>query len=153
MKTPYDAAGRWKKQILDMLRRDLAQLFQKHDALAAQINAMEMQLHTEQQVMHHNPLYDFAAFATRSRTERTLLEAKRVDLERAIHSLQAQITEAFQDFKGLDVARERFIAAERQAEAMRETAALDEIALQRHIRQAHNDSTNTKQNPPQRPAR
>lgn len=138
MKTPFDAATRWKKQSLDTLRRELAELLRAQEALELQIASWDAQLIAEQQHVSAEPLLNYAAFATRARTERTALEARMVELELEVAQIQARITEAFQDFKSLDVAAERFRTDVKSRRAAAEMIALDEVALQRHIRQAAN---------------
>lgn len=138
MKTPFDAATRWKKQSLDTLRRELAELLRAQEALELQIASWDAQLIAEQQHLSTEPLLNYAAFATRARTERTTLEARMVELELDVAQLQAGITEAFQDFKSLDVAAQRFRTDVKSRRAAAEMIALDEVALQRHIRQAAN---------------
>jgi flagellar export protein FliJ len=138
MKTPFDAATRWKKQTLDALRRELATLLREQEALEMQIASWDAQLLAEQQLISSEPLLNYAAFATRARTQRTALEAKMVELEVEVAQYQARITEAFQDFKSLDVAGERFRNTIRSKRAAAEVLALDEVALQRHIRQVAN---------------
>jgi BMFP domain-containing protein YqiC len=138
MKTPFDAAIRWKKQMLDSLRRELAELLRAQEALEIQIASWDAQLIAEQQMMGTAPLLNYAAFATRARTERTALEAQMVELEVQVAQLQGQITEAFQDFKSLDVAGERFCSDVRGKRASAEMIALDEVSLQRHMRLAAN---------------
>jgi flagellar biosynthesis chaperone FliJ len=138
MKTPFDAATRWKKQSLDTLRRELAELLRAQEALELQIASWDAQLIAEQQHVSTEPLLNYAAFATRARTERTALEAHMVELELEVAQIQARITEAFEDFKSLDVAAERFRTDIKSRRAAAEMIALDEVALQRHIRQAAN---------------
>ncbi len=138
MKTPFDAATRWKKQMLDSLRRELAELLRAQEVLEMKIASWDAQLISEQQLMGTEPLLNYAAFATRARTERTELEAQMIELEVEVTQLQAQITEAFQDFKSLDVAGERYRSEARNKRAAAESIALDEVALQRHTRQAAN---------------
>jgi hypothetical protein len=138
MKTPFDAATRWKKQTLDGLRRELAELLRAQEALELQIASWDAQLIAEQQYQSSEPLLNYAAFATRARTRRTALEAQMVDLDLEVAQLQSRITEAFQDFKSLDVAGERFRSDVKTRRAAAEMVALDEVALQRHIRQAAN---------------
>jgi chromosome segregation ATPase len=138
MKTPFDAATRWKKQSLDLLRRELAELLRAQDALELQIASWDAQLIAEQQHLSTEPLLNYAAFATRARTQRTALEARMVELELEVAQLQTRITEAFQDFKSLDVAGERFRTDVKSRRAAAEIIVLDEVALQRHIRQAAN---------------
>ncbi len=138
MKTPFDAATRWKKQSLDTLRRELAELLRAQEALELQIASWDAQLIAEQQHLSTEPLLNYAAFATRARTERTTLEARMVELELDVAQIQARITEAFQDFKSLDVAAQRFRTDVKSRRAAAEMIALDEVALQRHIRQVAN---------------
>ena len=134
MKTPYDAATRWKKQILDELRRELAVLMRQQEALEMEIIRIDARFEAELASVASLPLHNFAGFATRSRAERTRLEADIVELERKASALQAQITEAFQDFKGLDVASGRYREAVRKERDAKERDAQDEVALQRHLR-------------------
>jgi flagellar export protein FliJ len=134
MKTPYDAATRWKKQTLDALRRELALLLRQQEEIELKIAGIEAGYIAEQTQMAQLPLHNFAGFATRSRAERTRLEADLTNLEAQVIAIQARITEAFQDFKGLDVAGERYREQVRKTRAQKESEALDEIALQRHIR-------------------
>jgi flagellar biosynthesis chaperone FliJ len=138
MKTPFDAATRWKKQMLDTLRRELAELLRAQEALELQIASWDAKLIVEQQYLASDPLLNYAAFATRARTERTALEAHMVDLDVEVAQIQARITEAFQDFKSLDVAGERYARTVHLRRNAAEVVALDEVALQRHIRRAAN---------------
>ncbi len=138
MKTPFDAAARWKKQILDTLRREMGELLRAQEALEVQIASWDARLISEQQLLASDPLLNYAAFATRARTERTALEARMVELDIELAQVQARVTEAFQDFKSLDVASERFRSNTKARHAAVEAMALDEISLQRHIRQAAN---------------
>ena len=134
MKTPYDAATRWKKQTLDALRRELAVLLRQQEDIELNIASIDASFVAEQSHMAELPLHNFAGFATRSRAQRTRLEADLTTLETQVIALQARITEAFQDFKGLDVAGERYRDSVRKQRAQKEAEALDEIALQRHLR-------------------
>jgi flagellar export protein FliJ len=138
MKTPFDAATRWKKQTLDTLRRELAELLRAQEALEQKIASWDAQLMAEQQHLSTDPLLNYAAFATRARTQRTALEANMVELDVEVAQLQARITEAFQDYKSLDVAGERFRGTVQARRNAAEVLALDEVALQRHIRRAAN---------------
>jgi hypothetical protein len=128
MKTPYDAATRWRKSELDILRRQLVGLEDQKQVMCAQMELLLKQFALEEQVARHQPLYSFAQYATRNRTERAGLQRDIDRLEADMLELRERVASAFQDFKALDLAAQNFIAGEQRKQAARAQAELDEIA-------------------------
>lgn len=128
MKTPYDAATRWRKSELDILRRQLVGLEDQKQVMCAEMELLLKQFALEEQVARHQPLYSFAQYATRNRTERAGLQRDIDRLEADMLELRERVASAFQDFKALDLAAQNFIAGEQRKQAARAQAELDEIA-------------------------
>jgi hypothetical protein len=133
MKTPYDAAVRWRKSELDLLRRQVVELEDQKDVMLAEMQVLLKQFATEELVARHQPLYSFAQYATLNRNERAGLQRDIDRLEADIVELRERVASAFQDFKALDIAAQNFTLAEQRKQAKLEQAELDEIAARRVV--------------------
>jgi hypothetical protein len=128
MKTPYDAAIRWRKSELDFLRRNLAELQDQHAVMQAEMALLEKQFVAEECVAKHHPLLNFAQFATLNRQERTGLQQQMDGLLADIAELSERVSEAYQDFKALDIAARNHTIVENKKRAVFEQSELDEIS-------------------------
>jgi chromosome segregation ATPase len=133
MKTPYDAAVRWRKSELDLLRRQVVELEEQQQVMCAEMQLLEKQFATEELVARHQPLYSFAKYATLNRNERAGLQRDMDRLEADIAELRERVANAFQDFKALDMAAHNHVLAEQRKRASREQAELDEIASRKVV--------------------
>lgn len=133
MKTPYDAAVRWRKSELDLLRRQVAALLNRRALVDAESAVLERQFVAEEAVSKHQPLLNFARFATLNRQERTKLQHEIDRIDADIAEFQERLASAFQDFKALDMAaRTHVLTAERKM-AAQDQAELDEIAARKVV--------------------
>ncbi len=131
MKTPYDAACRWKSHVLDQLRRDLAKHHaQEDDWLKAQ-RELAARLITERETAQNLLLHSNDAFVARCAHDKARLAEKLADIKLTIASVQDTIAAAFQDAKALDIAQERFIAQARAEAARLDVAELDDVVSRR----------------------
>lgn len=134
MKTPYDAARRWRKDDLDQIRRELAVLNRRRDELAGRMAALDDLLGREMTVAPAVPMANFGGFNDRIQRDRAQIADAICSVDSDIAQMSVLVAEAFQAFKVLDVAAERF-ALEAEAELRRrEQAELDELAGQRALR-------------------
>ena len=131
MKTPYDAANRWKKQVLDDLRRTLAEEYARETKLQQAVADIDENLKVERELSATSPLYSADAFAHRCASEKTELQAKLKNIKPIIETLETDMAAAFQNYKALDIAKERFIAAALAEAARLETLALDDVVSRR----------------------
>jgi hypothetical protein len=128
MKTPFDTAIRWRKSELDSLRRILVRLEEEQALLFAQIDVLEKQFSAEERIARHQPLLNFAHFATLNRRERQLLVQDADRLEADIDEFRSKVAAAFQDYKALDIAAQNFRIAEDQQEARNFQAEMDDLS-------------------------
>ena len=135
MKTPYDAAMRWRKLTVDDLRREMAALADERDALQARLAALDARHAQEFDIAGQMPFADFVAYDGRAKLERRRVCDALNALEDRLLAVQEQLTEAFGEYKAFDLAAERFREAARIEAARREQQAFDEIAAQRFQRQ------------------
>lgn len=134
MKTPYDAAARWRKNELDTLRRELGTLQARQDELLARMSALEAEVEAEAELAPLNPFSNFHAFSTRKAQDNARIEDELHLLEQEADKLRAMLETAFTDFKTLDIAAERYRVAAVRALASAEQDELDEIAARAHAR-------------------
>ncbi len=133
MKTPYDAALRWRKSELDLLRRQVVELEDQRAVMDAEILLLEKQFAAEEVVARHQPLLNFAQFATLNRTERTKLQREMDRLDADIAELREKVADAFQDFKALDIAARNHLVTEQKRLAAHQQFELDEIAARKVV--------------------
>jgi hypothetical protein len=134
MKTPYDPAMRWRKAEMDSLRRALVQLEDEHAVIAAQIAVLERQFAVEESVAKHQPLLNFAQYATLNRRERENLSREADRLEADITEFRSKVAEAFQDFKALDLAAQNFCISEDVKTARIFQIEMDDISARNVLR-------------------
>lgn len=132
MTKALDAAVRWRKQKLDDLRRDLGVLFKRQEELQEQIAAIDAELQAELEAASGMTLANFGAYHARNRVAHGGTLRKLDALETEIDAMRALVTEAFEDFKAVDVAADRAREARRLENLRQEQAMLDEVAAQRH---------------------
>jgi hypothetical protein len=128
MKTPYDAARRWRKDELDGLRRELGALQQKQDDMHAALANMDAGLAREADAAAALPFSSFAGYAGKVRADQAALRSEILQISVEIDQMHALVSDAFNAYKVLDIAAERFVTDARTAEAKREQDALDEVA-------------------------
>lgn len=132
MTRTLEAAVRWRKQRLDDLRRDLGVLFQRQEELQAQLASIDDELAAEMQAAAGMALTNFSAYHARNRVAHGTTLHRLDALEAEIDTVRSLVTEAFEDFKAVDVAAGRQAEAARKAALTQEQQVLDDLAGQRH---------------------
>lgn len=128
MKTPYDAAWRWRKQELDNARSAATAQAEKVDAIDAAIEALHAEVAAEMVQANGDPLTNFAAYAAHARLREARLRDERSAAQAELDRLSEAVAEAFGEFKTLDLAADRWRAEKNAELARKEQAELDELA-------------------------
>lgn len=140
MRTPYDAAVRWRKNGLDALRRRLADAERMQAAVEERIAALEAEHRAEAEVALGQTSGDYGAYLRRMELRARQLLAELAATRTQVAQLADQVSEEFGALKTLDIAAERFRAAARTEQARREQNEIDEAALAQYLRQAEGES-------------
>lgn len=135
MKTPYDAALRWRKDQLDTLRRALATLYAQEEHLKNELAMLEARVQNEQQQQNERDLllFNHEAYLASMRAQRAQLLTDLDTLAGKIAEQQIKIAEQFQDVKALDIACTNYREALRAERDAKERATLDDQAAQRFL--------------------
>ncbi len=131
MKTPYDAACRWKSHQLDQLRRELTGHYAVEEGWLKAQDDLAARLALERAAAANLPLHSADAFVTRCAEERARLAKNLADITITIAAVQDLMSAAFQDAKALDIAKERFVAHARAEASRLENAELDDVVSRR----------------------
>jgi flagellar protein FliJ len=128
---------RYKKQLLDELRRKLASLESQKEKLVQRSEGMQRELEKEIELATTQPEMGgfFGDFAERIRKRRAEIAAEIAKIERQMVEQAEKIRESFSELKRFEILRERRIAEGKAKEARRETEQLDEVAMLRHRRE------------------
>ena len=125
-----DGMIRLQKWQLDEKRRELSDMeVMRHDLLG-RAAALEDEMRTEQ---HHAATsesgYAYGAYASGVIERRRVLQTSIREVERSIDAKKREISEAFQDLKKYEILAERQVIREKEAEAKKAQANIDEISL------------------------
>jgi flagellar export protein FliJ len=134
MTTPYDAARRWRKDDLDQVRRELTVLHRRRDDLDAQLSSLDALLAREAGVAPAVPFANFGAFHGQVQAQKGTIAQAIAAVDDDIARVSDLVARAFEDFKVLDIAAERYATEQREQAARREQTELDDIAGQRAAR-------------------
>ncbi|RME64629.1 MAG: hypothetical protein D6782_07885 [Alphaproteobacteria bacterium] len=133
----YDQLIRARKWGLDGLRRELGELEAMRAEIEGQIARLDRALVEEQLLaVRAGMLADYGAYASAAQHRRRAYEESLRALATQIAAKHDEVKAGFQSLKTIEVAAERMAERTRQARLRREQAALDEIAITRHQRQA-----------------
>lgn len=131
-----DTLIRLKRFSVDEKRRRVSQI----DAMMAEFDRMAIDLDREIAAEEHRSgISDIAHFAyptyaKAARARRDNLKQSADDLKIQLNEAQAELGEAFEALKKVEILDNRERTAERVAEAVREQAAMDQLGLARAMR-------------------
>ncbi len=132
----HAAALRWKKNDLDLLRRNLATLQSSAATLARQRDTVMANLAAETDVAAQSGdrVLRFDLFAAAQRQTLADLAAQEAQLESRIETARAQVSTAFEVVKPLERTADAHAAQRRAAQAAADQAALDDRTAALHGR-------------------
>lgn len=124
------------KRTLDELRRALVMVENQKELLLMASKAISDELRREIQLATEQPdmANFFGDFAKRIQKRQDDIAHEVRELEKKIAKLNDQIAEAFTELKKYEIAKENTMRRAAEAQARRETLAMDEIAEQQHRR-------------------
>lgn len=128
-----DSLIRVRKNEVEHRQKALSRLYTQSEELKNQRDSLETQLAIESEKMKDVPpelLEFFAPYAKKTRTEIEMIDQARARLEKRIQLAQEEMREAFAELKKIEIIDERRRAEFLAEIEKRESALLDEIALQ-----------------------
>jgi hypothetical protein len=124
----HAAALRWKKNDLDILRRNLATMQAMSDKLDGQRQKIKAALKNEMAEGAEDILARFDVYAQKQRNDLSHIDAEQQKVEMAIASEREKISAAFEVYKPLERAAQNYQDMHRKAEADKVQAELDDRA-------------------------
>ncbi len=127
---------------VDEVRRHLADLNTRQDALAAEARALEAELVREETFARNNPAMGqtLGAYVTRFLHRRQQLAERRQQLDALVAQAQDVLAEGFKELKTLELTQENRDKREQERLDRREQSVLDEIGLTLHRRRGQGQS-------------
>ncbi len=126
---------RLQQRELDRLRKQIAALESHRDTMIQTIETLQDSL--VQELAAANELTEmkgfFGDFSDSIKKRQHAIAAKVVQVEHQIQEQMIEVTSRYSDLKKYEIAYERYLESERQKQAKREQAELDEVGLRRHL--------------------
>ena len=122
---------------LDDKRQKLSDLQGLLDKLAEDLAEIDRQIAAESALAESEDLVlsqQFDAFLGAALERKKRLESSLEVMEREVEKARGEVSEAFQDLKRYEMARENQVEEERRQDALAESAELDEAGLASHRR-------------------
>ncbi len=122
---------------VDEKRRKLGDLLRLLSDLEAQAQRLEAELGREQKIAAASPneaAYAYGGYALKVIERRETLAQSVSKAEREISEARESLREAYRELKKFEVVQENRERVQAQELARRETATLDEIGMQTHLR-------------------
>lgn len=133
-----------RKRIEDQSQRELARHLRQQMILMDQLRQMQQTIRASKHDLADGLIgrvdmtrvSDFARYAGQTSIRAQQIVQRLAGLQQQIDAARQKLMEATRQRKALELLRDRRLAAWRQQEERRQTAELDDLTLQRHLRES-----------------